>query len=198
MALPALELWLIRHAPTDFSGRLAGRTDVEAVLPGAAALALARTQLQGAGRVVASPAQRTIATARALFPGREIDTDPYLWEQDFGADEGRAYSDLPDLGPLTRAALADHVPPGGESFAEMAARVMPALRGLRRRVPASVGSVPAVAVVAHAGTVRAALGMALGELSLGLAFDISPLSLTTIRFFGDEAAILGVNRPLVA
>ena len=189
-----VDLYLIRHAPTDFAGRLAGRLDVEAVLPEMDGLAAAHVLLASVDRVVASPARRTLATAGALFPGREVGTDPRLWEQDFGAHEGLAFGDLPDLGPMTREALAEHAAPGGESFGDMARRVEPALRALAD----AEGGSQSVAIVAHAGTVRAALGMALGAASLGLAFDVAPLSLTRLRLIGDDAAILCVNRPLVA
>ena len=37
-----------------------------------------------------------------------------------------------------------------------------------------------VAVVAHAGVIRAALGLALGAPARGLAFQVAPLSLTRL------------------
>lgn len=185
----ANELILIRHAPAETGGRLAGRRDAPARLPDAAALAPLRAALAGARRVVSSPALRCRTTAGALFPGRDVARDARLWEQDFGAHEGLAPEELPDLGPLDRAALAALAPPGGESFAQMAARVAPALRELAARAEAD----GPVAVVAHAGTARAALALALGDAAAALAFEIDPLSLTRLRALPGALSVIAVN-----
>lgn len=183
----ATELLLIRHAPALHGGRLAGRRDVAAELPGAAALADLRRAV-GAAKVVASPALRCRQTAAALWPKVTAELDARLWEQDFGAWEGLGFADLPDLGPLPAAALAAHRPPGGESFADLCARVAPVLGDL-----ASRGG--RVAVVAHAGVVRAALATALGAVAPALAFSVAPLSLTQITALpGGGWSIGGVNR----
>lgn len=179
------ELLLIRHAPADHGGRLTGRSDVPALLPPEAGIMPLRGFLAGC-RVVSSPARRCQMTAGLLFPGQPIPTDPRLWEQDFGAQEGCAFADLPDLGALDRAALAQHRFEGGESYAAMALRAVAALRDL------ADGNGP-VAVVAHAGTVRAALGLALGEVALGLAFEVAPLSLTRLRCLPSGFAIVATN-----
>ena len=102
--------------------------------------------------------------------------DDRLWEQDFGAWEGRRFEDLPDIGALSAAALAAHRPPGGESFDDLCARVAPVL--------AEVGTAGRVAVVAHAGVVRASLALALGATAPALAFEVAPLSLTRLRRLG--------------
>lgn len=168
----ATELLLIRHAPAANGGRLAGRRDVPADLPGPAPLAALRTAL-GEVRLVASPALRCRQTAAALFPRQLPALDARLWEQDFGAWEGVPLPDLPDIGAMTRDELAHHRPPRGESFADQCARVFPALHELA----AQQGR---IAIVAHAGVVRAALALALDDLPAALAFDVAPLSLTRI------------------
>lgn len=182
------ELVIIRHAPADHGGRLCGRRDVDALLPDAADLAALRARLAGLS-VVTSPARRCQQTAAALFPGIEAPQDARLWEQDFGAHEGLAFTDLPDLGVISRAALADHRSPQGESFRDMVTRVTPALRALA----AEVRSGGPMAVVAHAGTARAALGLALGDPAQGLAFEIAPLSLTRLRVLDDTLSIIATN-----
>jgi alpha-ribazole phosphatase len=98
-----------------------------------------------------------------------MELDDRLWEQDFGTWEDRPYADLPDLGPLSPEELAGHRPPEGESFADLCARAGPALAGC--------GS---ATVVAHAGTVRAALALALGAIPAALAFEVAPLSVTRL------------------
>lgn len=182
---PATELVLIRHAPALAGGRLCGRTDVGADLSDLGAIAaLART----IGRVEAvrtSPALRCRQTAGALWPGRELVTDAALWEQDFGNWDGMALARLPDLGPLSRADLARHRPPNGESFADVCARLRPALLGL---------SPGRTAVVAHAGTIRAALTLALADAADALGFEISPLSATCLTRCGPDWSIGYVNR----
>lgn len=187
--ISAAELVLIRHAPALSGGRLCGRRDVPARIEDAPGLARLVDALHGVAHVVSSPALRCRQTAEALFPGRAMAEDARLWEQDFGAHEGLAPADLPDLGPLGRSDLAALAAPGGESFAAMAARVSPALQDLARL--AETGG--PVAVVAHAGTVRAGLALALGSVPDALAFEVAPLSVTRLRCFGGEFSIVCVN-----
>ncbi|SDX05517.1 histidine phosphatase family protein [Allgaiera indica] len=187
---------LIRHAPLAVSGVLAGRSDLPARLPDTAEIEAARRVLAQLGadaaQLVSSPAKRCLATAEALFPGAEPATDPRLWEQDFGAWDGRPVVEMPDLGPLNRATLAARRPPGigGESFLDAAARILPAVDD----IAATAGT---VTIIAHAGTIRAALGQALGAPKAGLAFEVAPLSVTCLRVFADGSrAIVFVNRGL--
>lgn len=188
----ATEVMLIRHAPARHGGRLAGRRDVPAELPGEATLAGLRAAVdvrEGGARLVASPALRCQQTAQALWPGVDPALDARLWEQDFGAWEGVEFTALPDLGALALAELAAHCPPGGESFADTCARVAPALREL-----AGQGG-GRVAVVAHAGVVRAGLALATGQVAAALAFQVAPLSVTTLWALpGGHWSVAGVNR----
>ncbi|WP_295043055.1 histidine phosphatase family protein [uncultured Paracoccus sp.] len=182
------ELVLVRHAPADSGGRVCGRRDVAALLDPAALAALSRG-LADCGAVVSSPALRCRQTASALFPGRHVPTDARLWEQDFGTQEGALAQDLPDLGDLNRTSLAALSAPGGESFAQMAARAGPALADLAVQARAA----GPVAVVAHAGTVRAGLALALGDIPAALAFEIAPLSVTRLRCLPGGFSIICVN-----
>lgn len=189
-------MFLIRHAPLAVPGVLAGRSDLPARLPDKAGIDAAREVLARLGanteRLVSSPAKRCVTTAEALYPGIKPETDPRLWEQDFGAWDGRPVVEMPDLGPLNRATLAARRPPGigGESFLDAAARILPAFDDLA----AMAGT---VTIIAHAGTIRAALGQALGAPKAGLAFEVAPLSVTCLRVFADGSrAIVFVNRDL--
>lgn len=182
------ELHLIRHAPAITEGRMAGRRDVAADCSDALAFAALRGALGAVDRKVISPALRCVQTAAQLWPDAAPAQDARLWEQDFGAWEGMPFSDLPDLGALSAADLAAHRPPLGESFVDLYDRVTPALQDL-----AAHGG--KVAIVAHAGVIRAALGLALGQAAQGLAFQIAPLSLTSIIAVpGGGWSISGVNR----
>lgn len=183
------ELHLIRHAPALSEGRMAGRRDVAADCSDAAAFAALRGAMAGATYRLISPALRCQQTATALWPDLPTpEMDARLWEQDFGDWEGMPYADLPDLGALSLQDLAAHRPPNGESFLDLAARVTPALHEL-----AAQGG--KITIVAHAGVVRAALGLALGYVAQGLAFQVAPLSLTSlIALPGGGWSIAGVNR----
>lgn len=179
------ELILIRHAPALAEGRLCGRTDVAADLPDAAAIAALAQAVGPVDRILVSPARRCRATASALWPRAAFTLAAALWEQDFGAWEGMPLAEIPDLGPLPRAALAAHRPPGGESFADLQARVAPALCA----IPAG-----RTALVVHAGTIRAALALALSDPADALGFAILPLSVTRLSRLGGTWSVGAVNR----
>ncbi|SFR18123.1 histidine phosphatase family protein [Poseidonocella sedimentorum] len=178
------ELILVRHAPADHGGRLCGRIDPPLAPIAEAPLAPVRAALAGGGAWYASPALRCRQTAERLGGPAPV-LDARLWEQDFGRHDGLRFEEIPDLGPLSRAELAARRPPGGESFAEAAARIAPALEEI-------AGAGPRAVVVAHAGTVRAALAVVTGAPA-ALAFEIAPLSLTRLRRIGGAWSISCVN-----
>lgn len=186
--LTVTELLLIRHAPALTGGRMAGRRDVDADCSDALAFAAVRAAIGRADHTAVSPALRCIQTAATLWPDLTPRQDPRLREQDFGAWENLPYSDLPDLGRLSTADLAAHRPPNGESFLDLCTRTKPALQD-------AIALGGKVVIVAHAGVIRAALSLALNAPAQGLAFQIAPLSLTTIIALpGGAFAIAGVNR----
>ena len=186
-AIAATELILIRHAPALTQGRMAGRRDVGADCSNAQTFADLRVKLDTNADRITSPAQRCRETAASLWPDQPAPaTDARLWEQDFGTWEGLPFADLPDLGSLSLPDLAQHRPPQGESFADVCARVQPALL--------SFTAAQSVLIV-HAGVIRAALGLALGLSHLGLSFQIAPLSLTRLIRIGSVWSIACVNEP---
>lgn len=181
------ELILIRHGVTDSPGTLNGRTDV----------GLAETPSQVSLELEAlyvSPAKRAVATAKGLFPGVAQIEDPRLWEQNFGAWDGMPFADVPDVGPLSRDELAGLKAEGGESFAEMVARARSALVEIAD-VSLELGGL--VGVVAHAGTVRAALAVAMGDVPGALAFEVAHLGATRLRVFEGGLAVKTVNEVLL-
>lgn len=165
------EIILIRHAPVTEGGRLAGRLDLPADLSDPSRIAALAARLPGGARLTSSPARRCLMTAEALVPALPARVDERLWEQDFGDWEGLDLAALPDLGPLPADALADHRAPGGESFRQLCVRTTSALSAL-----AAEGGVHVV--IAHAGTVRAALAQATGSVPGALSFQVAPLSLS--------------------
>ncbi|MDB6180239.1 histidine phosphatase family protein [Paracoccus fistulariae] len=165
-------LLLLRHATPLTDGRLAGRRDVAADLSDRAALDRMRGRIGTVARIISSPARRCVMTAQGL--GLSPDAlDERLWEQDYGAWEGLPFADLPDLGRLPLSDLARHRPDRGESFRDMAARVLPALQALSQDT----------LIIAHAGTVRAALSRVVGDAAL--SFAVAPLSLTILQCHED-------------
>lgn len=187
MGEAARELILIRHGPTDRPGRLCGRTDPGleqgAAFPDASALGAVDT-------LWVSPAARAVQTAAGLWPGVPMHKDARLWEQDFGGWEDMPYTELPDVGVLSRAGLVDLTGPGGESFRDVVARTAPAFE----EAAAQAGR---IAIVAHAGVIRAALALALEAEEAPMAFEIDHFSATRLRCLeGGGFSILSVNETL--
>lgn len=194
--------WLIRHAPVPNPERLIyGRSDPPAdTSEGPAALALSRSLPADAVWIV-TPRQRTRQTATALHPATEPLVEPDLAEQDFGVWEGMSHDGValwhPEGSRRFWAAPATETPPKGESFATVMARVAGAVQRLTAAHPGR----DLVAVI-HAGSIRAALALAL-DLSpeAALRLRIDPWSLTRIDHFATgegEAgawAVNGVNLP---
>lgn len=168
------ELIMIRHASVAVPGRLFGRTDVAADVSPAKIAAL-RPRLEQVVQAVSSPARRCRQTAEALFASHA--QDARLWEQDFGAHDGLPFADLPDIGILSGQDLARHAAPGGESFFDLCARTAPALSEYGRM---ACDSGP-VALVVHAGVIRAALALVTGTVPGGLVFEVANLSVTRLR-----------------
>lgn len=183
------DLFLLRHAPADHGGRLCGRRDVSATIPQGLQIPALQQLLPADCLRISSPALRCRQSAAAIWPDCVIGSDERLWEQDFGAHDGLAFDEIPDLGPQTLEELAHHCPPEGESFFEMVERMRPALTELSLHAQ----NTGPVAVMAHAGIVRAALGIALGAPHQGLTFDVQPLSLTRLRCMPQGFAIISVN-----
>lgn len=168
-------LLIARHAPLAQAG-LAGRRDVAADCSDRAGLDWLAAQFRGLP-LLSSPALRCRQTCAAM--GLQPRIVPALWEQDFGRWE---IDGPPDLGPLSPQALAAQRPAGGESFLDMAARVQPVL----------AKATGTVAILAHAGTVRAALALAVGPAAL--SFSVAPLSLSILSHSPGGWAVETVNR----
>ncbi|SOD95101.1 histidine phosphatase family protein [Caenispirillum bisanense] len=183
--------WWIRHAPVAAeAGIIVGALDLPCRAPDPARLAALSRVLPADAVVVTSGLVRCTATAAAL--GLAGPAEPALAEQHFGAWQGRAWTDLPAA--ETAGFWPDPAgtrPPGGESFADQVARVKEAVG----RLTAAHDGRDIVAV-AHAGTIRAALVLALGledRPAAALSFAVDPLSLTRIDLMAGGAAVRTVN-----
>ena len=178
--------WWVRHAPvTDHGGRLYGRTDVSANTSERPRFeGLARALPEGAVWITSNllRAHQTadaIADAGHAVPERAIEAD--LDEQDFGAWHGLTWSEVAsergsDLAHKYWVAPAHVTPPEGESFVDVIERASGAIA---RRTAQHPGH--DIVAVAHGGTIRAALALALGlDPERALAFSIDNLSITRI------------------
>lgn len=202
-ALPT-RWWLIRHAKSAVPpGTITGQSDPPADLSDTARLRACSAQLPGGAVWLSSPLVRCRDTARALAPpDTDITTENDFREQHFGEWQGLTHDEVAKLWPMAAATFWRQplrcVPPGGESFAGMMARVVAALERL-----SDIYAGRDVVAVVHDGTIRAALAVAMGDTPGNLSegpksFVIDNVSVTRIdrlTVAGDDAGwrIAGVN-----
>ncbi|MEM1054053.1 MAG: histidine phosphatase family protein [Bacteroidota bacterium] len=187
-------LHFIRHLPAaGAEGRAIGHTDLPlADVASARRLAEAWPHAPP-GRLFASPLARAQQTADALGEawGVPVETDARLAEVDFGLWDGRTWAEIEQAdGDALTAWMAEWTTtaaPGGESFADVQARVGDWLD--------SLGAETEAVVVAHAGSIRAALVHVLG-LPAEHAFRLAIVhgARTTVRVHPPE--LLALNVPL--
>ncbi len=180
--------WWIRHAPVNSGGRIYGQGDLPADCSDLETFRALAALLPRDPLWIASHLRRTHQTAAAirahLDESHETVADPLvevqLAEQHFGDWQGLSHDELARRrdGAWHRFWLAPaaEVPPGGESFVQVMARVGDAVRRLSR----AHGGRDIVAV-AHGGTIRAALALALAlDPEKALAWTIDNCSITRI------------------
>lgn len=180
--------WWIRHAPvTSTDGRIYGNTDPPADTDDPPTYqALARVLPRDAV-LVTSHLQRTHQTAAAIrAAGLEL-PDPHieenLAEQNFGDWQGRKRAEVfAELDPkhLFWLAPANTRAPGGESFADLMQRTSEVVDRLT-----GAHSGRDIVAVAHGGTIRAAIGHALGlDPEAALSCQVDNCSITRLDHFG--------------
>ncbi len=171
MARP-LTLLLVRHGQSEWNaaGRMQGQTAHPSLTElGHAQAAAAAQELAAArpGALISSDLRRATQTAEhcARATGLPFRTAPELREQGYGELEGRPSRELWDLVDWTDPHWAAR---GGESLAQLHARVGTYLAELRADPPAAV-----VALVTHGDTIRAAQAVAAG-LGAGAMPAVTP------------------------
>lgn len=188
----------MRHGTTPTTGK---------VLPGRAkGLHLAERGLEEADRVgarlaavgsvravYASPLERTRETAKAIAAhvGLPVTTDRGLLECDFGEWTGAALADLsrrPEWATVQQHPSGFRFP-GGESFAELRARMAATVE---RLAAAHEGDV--IVAVSHADPIKVAVGDALGQsLDLVQRIVVSPCSVSAVAYSAGPPVVLAVN-----
>ena len=210
MTQVATRFWWVRHAPVAHDGRIYGQTDLSCDCSETSLFSGLVEQLPRAAVWVTSDLRRTHETASAIIRAGLPGPDPIpgsgsivmaeLAEQHFGEWQGLTYDEL----QLSRAgdfhrfwhAPAHEAPPGGESFTAVIERVSSAIHRLVEAYPGCN-----IIAVAHGGTIRAALALALGlDPEASLAFTIENCSITCIDRIdgpgmGHGWRVVTVNRP---
>lgn len=199
---PLMDLFLIRHTPVEVApGVCYGSTDVacRAAFPEDARRTAAVLDQLCPDRIdhwITSPARRCRDLTGHLLEhragaGQTAEIDQRWLEMDFGSWELRRWSELP------RQELADwqadyvvRRPAGGETFGEVALRTWRAMDRVRRLGPDAV-----VVVVAHGGSIRAAISQLL-DMPLRAAFrlQVDHGSVTHVRLTPRRPELHVLNR----
>jgi alpha-ribazole phosphatase len=177
----ATRWWWIRHAPVPDGGRIYGQSDLDCDCGDAEIFRILARELPRDAVWATSNLVRTKQTAAAILAAAEADrfagieplVVPHFAEQHLGEWQGqerKAFYAARKVGTHTLwFAPAEEKPPGGESFVDLVDRVVPAIQRLNQEH----GGKDIVAVT-HGGTIRAALGLALGlppQAALGFSTD---------------------------
>lgn len=172
--------WWVRHAPIapPNVGRINGNTDVDVQVDDTRRLAALAARLPEKALWVTSALSRTEKTARALGAAGPFVRETALNEQDFGVWTGRTWTDIDADDDVAARAFWENPAhtraPSGESFADQVDRVAEVMLRLSAENPDAD-----IVAVAHAGTIRAALAVALdADPAVALAFKIDTLGLT--------------------
>ena len=186
---------LLRHGQTGFSAerRFAGRGDIALTDTGRrqAAAAADRLTIRGVDAIVTSPLQRARRTAEAAAAatGAPLAVDDGLVETDFGKWEGLTFGEAAQRWPAEMSdwmASADVAPPGGESLADAARRVLASLDRLLAEHPRKT-----LLLVSHVTPIKTlACRALLAPPAAMFRMHLDVASLTEIDWFADGPALL--------
>lgn len=198
MTADPTQWWLVRHAPTvNPDGVVYGALDMDIVPPAADEAAALSVMLPENPVWIVSNLSRTRATLDAILAARgisdpEIHVEPAFAEQDFGAWEGRPSADVwAEIRDQEKTWPADILPPGGERFSDVAARVTEAAHAWSDRLRGQT-----VVAVIHSGSIRSFLSAAMGHQPVAaLSYVVDTLSVTRCDNFDADSWRVGfVNR----
>ena len=194
-AAAATTTLLLRHGQTELSSerRFAGRGDIPLAKEGLAQARMVARRLAGcdARAVVCSPLARARRTAEAVAEatGAPLVVDNDLAEADFGQWEGLTFAEAEQGWPEELAAwLAspDAAPPGGETFAAVALRVLGALDRMLGAYRQQT-----VVVVSHVTPIKTILCRALLAPPVTMfRINLDVASLSHADFFDDGNAVV--------
>jgi alpha-ribazole phosphatase len=201
--------WWIRHAPVPSGrGMVYGQRDLPSDCSDTNAFQRLAANLPQNAILVTSDLRRTIETAAAIRDAGhaaglnlpEPIRESTLREQNFGAWQGLSHEEftaLPAATPHRHWRSAAYIRgPDGENFADVVARVGPAIHRLTETHAGAD-----IVAVTHGGVIRAALAIALGlDPESALAFGVENLSLTRLDHIADDREgaawrVTTVNQP---
>jgi probable phosphomutase (TIGR03848 family) len=204
-------LLLIRHGRTkaNITGVLAGRTagvGLDEVGVRQVADLGARLAAVPLAALIASPLQRTVETARALYgatpetgeaaPRPRLRKDIRLAEVRYGEWEGKHLSKLAKE-PMWRTVQqypSQVTFPGGESLRSVQARAVEAVREHDAAVRAEHGDDAVWAVVSHGDVIKSILADALGcHLDLFQRIAVDPASVSVVRYTTERPFVVRMN-----
>jgi broad specificity phosphatase PhoE len=192
--------WWVRHAPVrNDGGNIYGQADIACDTSDTEVFDAVAKILPRGALWVASNLKRTHQTAEALwdagFPRpAEMAKEAAFAEQNLGRWQGMNRAAFIAARPAGSNWFADvnEPAPGGESFMDLYTRVTTVIDRITREQPGRD-----IIAVVHAGTIKAALGFALGGLvEKGLSFDIDNCSVTRLDRFA-SAGYTGWRLPFV-
>jgi 2,3-bisphosphoglycerate-dependent phosphoglycerate mutase len=194
-------LILIRHGRTSANkqGILAGRNQnltLDDVGVGTAKKLKKKFSKLEIKHVAASPLARTVDTARIIFPNHSIDLQPDLIECEYGDWTGQKISDLAKDPLWEKVQKTPHLVtfPNGESMQEMSDRSIAVINRLDNELSQTHGDDFIWAAVSHGDVIKAIIAQALGlELAKFQKIYVDPASVTVLRFFGGDAALVKAN-----
>ncbi len=180
--------WWVRHAPVPDGGRIYGQRDLDCDCSDARVFRAVAARLPANAVWVTSALKRAKQTAAAIHaasdgkhvPG-EIPAHVALNEQHLGEWQGQERNAFRKTQGITAMDFwltkGDAKAPGGESFPDLFNRVVPVISDLNT---AHAGR--DIITVTHGGTIRAALGHALGgPATIAHAFTIDNCSISVIE-----------------
>ncbi len=195
-----MKIYLFRHGAVHGTGEkiFLGRTDAPLSSEGRRQAEAWRAHFSGRlpGRIAASPLCRALEFARIVAGDRaaEVEAFPAFSEIDLGKWEGRPMKEIrrlePDAWKARGQDFAGFRPPGGESFADVYGRVVPAFEKL-------AGKASDLLLVCHAGVNRVILCHLLG-MPLANLFRLGqdPGCMNVVEKGAAGFRVVGVNLPM--
>jgi broad specificity phosphatase PhoE len=186
--------WWVRHAPVrNDGGNIYGQTDIACDTSDTEVFDAVAKILPRDAAWVASNLKRTHQTAEAIwdagFPRpAEMPWEAAFAEQNLGRWQGMNRAAFIAARPAGSSWFADinEPAPGGESFMDLYNRVIAAIDRITR---AQAGR--DIIAVGHGGSIKAALGLAMGGLvEKGLSFDIDNCSVTRLDHYASADRML--------
>src|SRR5438105_9677529 len=186
-AVVATRWWWVRHAPVrSDGGNIYGQKDIACDTSDREVFEAVAKSLPRSAVWYASNLKRTHQTAEAIwatgFPRpANMAQETAFAEQHLGEWQGMNRAAFIASRPVGSHWFADinEPAPGGESFVDLYNRV----RGAIERINVEHGGNDVIAV-GHGGTIKAAIGLALGgQPENGLAFDVDNCSVTRLDHF---------------